>query len=88
MLYDWAIEKHDISRIDKLNTLKNPETFNDDIINKFTKNIRSDHAIRRWECLSEIRQYELENGLENVSHEEYNAYIQKILDNMERRYKA
>lgn len=60
MTYDRAIEKRDYSKIDKLNTLTNRETFWDDV-RKFTSGVRSDHAIRRWQCLAEYRFSEL-NG--------------------------
>lgn len=56
--YDYAMEKRDISRIDKLNTLTNKETFWDDV-RKFTKNVTSDHSIGRWQCLAECRWNEL-----------------------------
>lgn len=58
MNYNFALEKHDYSRIDKLNQLTNKETFWDDV-RKFTKNIRSDHSIGRWQCLAENRYREL-----------------------------
>ncbi len=58
MDYRRAIEKRDFSKIDKLNTLTNKETFWDDV-QKFTKNVASDHAIHRWECLAEYRWNEL-----------------------------
>ena len=51
MTYAVAFEKHDYGRIDKLNTLRDPETFWADV-RKFTKNVKSDHAINRWECLA------------------------------------
>lgn len=54
-----AIECHDISRINKLNKLKNKETFWDDV-RKLTKRITSDHSIGRWQCLAEKRYKELE----------------------------
>ena len=53
------IEYHDISKIKKLNTLNNINTFWDDV-RKLTRYITSDHSIRRWEILSEIRYAELE----------------------------
>lgn len=56
--YDYAIEKRDISKIDKLNTLTNKETFWNDV-RKFTKNVTSDHSIGRWQCLAEARWQEL-----------------------------
>ena len=58
MDYSRAIEKRDFAKIDKLNTLINIETFWDDV-RKFTKNVASDRAIHRWECLAEERYNEL-----------------------------
>lgn len=58
MTYDRAIEKRDYSKIDKLNKLTNKETFWDDV-RKLTKNVTSDHSIRRWECLAQARCDEL-----------------------------
>jgi hypothetical protein len=58
MDYSYAMEKHDISRIDKLNKLNNINTFWDDI-RKLTKNIKSDHSIKRWQCLADNRYNEL-----------------------------
>lgn len=58
MNYNCAIEKHDLSRIEKLNKLTNKETFWDDV-RALTGHITSDHAIHRWQCLAEIRYGEL-----------------------------
>lgn len=58
MDYNRAIESRDISKINKLNTLTNKETFQDDV-RKFTKNVTSDHSIGRWQCLAEYRYNEL-----------------------------
>lgn len=55
---DWAIEAMDHRRIDKLNDLKNPETFWDDV-RKLTKAVKSDHSIKRWQILAEGRYREL-----------------------------
>lgn len=46
------------AKIKKLNTLHNMETFWDDV-RKFTKNVRSDHSLGRWQILSEARYGEL-----------------------------
>ncbi len=62
MDYSRAIEKRDYAKIDKLNTLTNKKTFWDDV-RKFTKNVTSNHAIRRWQCLAEFRWNELNNFL-------------------------
>lgn len=53
------IEYHDINRIKKLNTLNNINTFWNDV-RKFTRHITSDHSIRRWEILSQLRYMELD----------------------------
>lgn len=58
MTYAYVIENRDFGRIDKLNTLHNPDTFWNDV-KKFTKYIRSDHSINRWQCLAEKRYEEL-----------------------------
>ena len=53
-----AIEKSDISKIEKLNSLHNENTFWDDV-RKLTKKVTSDHSIKRWQCLAEIRYEEV-----------------------------
>lgn len=58
-LENCIMEKHDISRVRKLRTINSIDGFYDQV-RKFTKNITSDHAIRRWEILSEIRYAELQ----------------------------
>lgn len=58
MDYSSAFEKRDYTKIDKLNTLTNKDTFWDDV-RKFTKNVTSDHSIKRWQCLAEQRWQEL-----------------------------
>lgn len=54
-------EKRDVSRIAKLVALKNKETFWDDV-RKLVKNVTSDHAIKRWQVLAEVRYEELKKG--------------------------
>lgn len=51
-----------MSRIDKLNTLTNVNTFYDDV-RKITRNVKSDHAIKRWQCLADVRFNELTQGM-------------------------
>lgn len=58
MTYGYAFEVNDIKRIDKLNKLTNPDTFYDDV-RKLCKNVKSDHAINRWEALADARFSEL-----------------------------
>ena len=53
-----VMEKYDIGRIDKLNALTNIETFWDDV-RRYTRYIKGDHSIKRWQCLAEIRYKEL-----------------------------
>lgn len=54
----WAIEQRDIAKINKLNKLKNKDTFWNDV-RKLTKRVTSDHSIGRWQCLAEVRYREL-----------------------------
>lgn len=53
------IEYNDINRISKLNTLINIDTFWSDV-RSFTKRVKSDHSIKRWQVLVEKRYKELE----------------------------
>lgn len=54
----------DVERKAKLATLKNIETFWDDV-RELVKNINSDHAIKRWQVLAEARYEELKKGEKN-----------------------
>ena len=58
MTYDYAMERNDYKRIDKLNALNNPETFWNDV-RKLVKGVHSDHVIKRWQILAENRFSEL-----------------------------
>lgn len=58
MDYRFADTMTECKRIDKLNALKNPETFWDDV-RKLTRNVHSDHAISSWQFLAEKRYGEL-----------------------------
>ena len=58
MDYDYAIERYDYNRIDRLNTLIKLDTYWKDV-KKLTRNVTSDHAIGRWQCLAEVRFEEL-----------------------------
>lgn len=60
MTYDYAIENRDIAKIDKLNALTNIQTYWDDV-RKLTRNVTSDHSIKRWQCLADARYTELCN---------------------------
>ena len=61
MNYNVAFEKMDINRINKLNALTDANNFWDNV-RKFTKNIHTTHALRRWEILADIRYTELTDG--------------------------
>ena len=54
----------DVERKAKLVTLKNIETFWDDV-RELVKNITSDHAIKCWQVLAEARYEELKKGEKN-----------------------
>lgn len=58
MNYTWEIETRDRAKIDKLNNLCNVSTFWDDV-RKLTRNVKSDHSIKRWQILAEARYREL-----------------------------
>lgn len=58
MSYDYAIESRDYDKIDKLNAITDKEIFWLEV-RKLTKNIKSDHAIKRWRCLADARWEEL-----------------------------
>lgn len=61
-MYSRVLEKRDINKIDKMiNGIENKKINKTNFwesIRKFTKNIYSDHSIKRWQCLSEYL-YEL-----------------------------
>lgn len=56
----FIVEYHDIGRIAKLKHLTDPKTFWGDV-RKLVKNVKSDRAIHRWQCLAEQRYDELLN---------------------------
>ena len=56
--YDYALEKGDYKKIDKLNELTNANTFWDDV-RKLCRNVKSSHAINRWQSLAEVRYRDL-----------------------------
>lgn len=47
-------EYHDITRVKKLMSLTNIDTFWDDV-RKLTRRVTSDHAIHHWQYLAELR---------------------------------
>lgn len=62
MIYnEYVMERRDIGRITKLNTLTDPNTFWTDV-KKMTRNTTSDHALNRWQVLAEIRYKEIKKG--------------------------
>ena len=60
-LEQCIFEKADIARVRKLRELKDISSFWDDV-RKLTKRVCSDHSIRAWQALAEIREKEIENG--------------------------
>lgn len=71
-----VLEYNDISKVRRLNELKNPITFWDDV-RKMTKNTKSDHGIKRWQILSEIRYEEILKDLKK----EFEMYLNAIKSN-------
>lgn len=71
-----VLEYNDISKVRRLNELKNPITFFDDV-RKMTKNTKSDHGIKRWQILSEIRYEEILKDLKK----EFEMYLNAIKSN-------
>lgn len=61
LTYVCAFEKGDYSKIEKLNDLSDISTFWNDV-RKLTKRTHNDHVLSRWQCLSEIRYWELKHG--------------------------
>lgn len=57
-LYDAIFEAKDYGRVEKLLKLNNPATFWDDV-RRLVRNVKSDHAINRWEHLAGLRYKEL-----------------------------
>lgn len=71
-----VVEYNDISKVRRLNELKNPITFFDDV-RKMTKNTKSDHGVKRWQILSEIRYEEILKDLKK----EFKMYLNAIKSN-------
>ena len=66
MTYNYYVsERNDIKKIEKLNKLNNIKTFYDDV-RKLTKNVSSDHSIKHWQSLADVRYNELLTGVEDV----------------------
>ena len=82
---EYAYEKNDIARIEKLNTLTNPKTFWDDV-RKFTKKVYSDHSISRWQGLAEIRYEEIKNNYKekHINVESFKKFVnEKFVGNFD-----
>ena len=58
---EYAMERRDIGRIDKLNKLTDLKTFWGEV-KKLTRNTHSDHALNRWQVLAEARYEEFKKG--------------------------
>lgn len=65
MDYRYAWTRQEMKRIDKLNQLTNIDTFWNDV-RKLTKNVNSDHTIKSWQCLAEVRFEELTKAAEEM----------------------
>lgn len=68
MDYSVAIEKRDINKIDKLNSIVDLSGYWDEV-RKLTRDVKSDHSISRWQCLAELRF----NELKDIYIERYNT---------------
>lgn len=77
-IYDFAMEKRDLKRIEKLNNLHNKDRFWDDV-RKITKKVNSDHTIRRWQCLAEIRYEELKINREFKNFTDFHNYWEDLV---------
>lgn len=55
----YATETRDVSKIEKLWSLTSKDTFYEDV-RKLTKRVTSDHGIKRWQILADIRAKEME----------------------------
>lgn len=61
MMEDYIMERNDYSKIKKLRTLHDIDTFWNDI-RKFTNRVISDHSLNRWQILAEARYGELQQA--------------------------
>lgn len=68
MLEEYVLENADYAKIMKLRTLYSIDTFWDDV-RKFTAKVRSDHRIRRWQILAEVRYGELKQAKETFCND-------------------
>ena len=59
LYHNCVSEKSDIAKIDKLMTITTLENFWEKVKN-FTKKVYSDHSIRNWQGLAELRAIQLD----------------------------
>lgn len=76
MNYSYAVEKRDIARIDKLNGIVVLNNYWD-VIRGLTRSIKTDHALKRWQILAEVRYNEL-RAMYVRRYKEKRAYVQSI----------
>lgn len=67
-LWNCVCENADIKKIEKLVKLTNPATFWDDVRN-LTKNVKSDHSVKRWQILTEIRFGEINAEMKEITND-------------------
>lgn len=77
MNYSVAIEKRDIHKIDNLNRITTLSDFWDKV-REFTKNVKSEHSLKRWQCLAEIRYKELEQECLASYHKRYEVLLSEV----------
>lgn len=77
MTYDYAMERHDIARIDKLNNITELRTYWKSV-RKLTYSVKSDHAIKRWQCLADARFDELKNEYLRLYKTKYMYLLNKV----------
>lgn len=81
MDYSYAMEKRDIARIDKLNKIVDLANYWD-VVRGFTSSIKTDHAIKRWQILAEVRYNELK-AMYVRRYKEKSAYVHSITNDAE-----
>ena len=81
MNYSYAVEKRDIARIDKLNRIVELTNYWD-IIRELTSSIKTNHALKRWQALAEVRYNEL-RAMYIRRYKEKSAYVQSITNEAE-----
>lgn len=81
MNYSYAVEKRDIARIDKLNKIVDLANYWD-VIKSITSSIKTNHALKRWQVLAEVRYNEL-RAMYIRRYKEKSAYVQSITNEAE-----